>query len=130
MFHLIAAAADGDAGVDYLTPVIMTAGTVLVAALGVIGTVYRRRQDRQDAADDREAAKGLSEKEEFDVLKQARDEATRYYTLYVTFRELFYSVRSALKHLVRLIQDEHPDMELPSNVTTALQVMPPEPPEK
>lgn len=122
-------AADAPA-TDYLTPIIMTTGTVLVAALGAVGMVYRRRQDRLDAVADREAAKELSEKEEFDVLKQARDEATRYYTLYVTFRDLYFTVRDALKHMVRLIQREHPDMELPPDVTNALQVHPPEPPAK
>lgn len=127
LFHVIVVAAATPTA-DYLTPVILTVGTVLVAGLGVFGAVYRRRQDAADAAASRESAKELSEKEEFDVVKQARDEATRYYTLHVSFRDLFYSVRDALKHLVRLIQHHHPDMELPPDVMQAVQVQPPDVP--
>lgn len=123
---LVAAEPDN---LGWLGPVVTTAGAIVVAALGTVGLVWRRRQDRhaevEDAARAAEAAKEPTETDGWAEVRAARAEATKYYNLYVFFRNLFYDVQSALRHLVRKIRDAHPDMELDKDVVDALALKPP-----
>lgn len=125
MFDLIQMKAEADAQDPYLTPVVGLLGTVIVAAITTLGVVYRRKQDRQDAVSDREAAKGLSEKDEIAEIDRARAEVLRYYDLYIAARIMLENVQSALRHLVRLIRDERPDYNFSHEVVNALEAIPP-----
>ncbi|MEO5921706.1 MAG: hypothetical protein ABIQ01_11260 [Pseudolysinimonas sp.] len=108
----------------WLGPVVLTSGSIIVALLGTIGLIWRRRQDRHDAVADQKVSKQASESDEWDEVRVARAEATKYYNLYVFFRNLFYDVQAALKHLVRKLRDAHPDMELDQDAVDALALKP------
>lgn len=123
MNALALAAAQTD-NLSWLGPVVLTTGSIIVALLGTIGLVWRRRQDADQHSADLVAGKTFSEKEEADALEQARGQATKYYNLYVFFRGLFYDVQQALRHLVRKLRDAHPDMELEKDVVDALALKP------
>lgn len=98
--------------------------TFLVAVVGTIGLVWRRRQDHTDAVQAQESSKQMSESEQDSALIQAREQATKYYNLYTFFRGLFYDVQQALRHLVRKLRDAHPDMNLDQDVVDALALKP------
>lgn len=126
VFDLIRIAAEAEPPqIDWLTPVVTIAGPVLVAIVAGVSTVYRRRQDRDDTVADREAAKGLSEKDELSEIDRARAQVIRYYDLYMAVRIAFDFVQSALRHLVRIVRDNHPDHEFDQEVIDALAMKPP-----
>jgi uncharacterized protein HemX len=117
-------ASGGSSDPTLLGIVVSAITTMVVAGLGAAGLAWRRRQDREAQKEDQVVSKQLSEKEEIDVLTQARNEATKYYNLYTFFRGLFYDVQQALRHLVRKLRDETPDMELDQDVVDALALRP------
>ena len=115
---------------DWLGPAITSIGAFIVAAIGGISLVWRRRQDRQEEQADRitdaELASQPKVTDGWDEVRAARLEASNYYNLYRTFENLFYTVFSALRHVTRSVRDAHPEEELPKDVLDALAIVPPD----
>lgn len=111
---------------EWLGPTVTAIGAVIVAAIGGASVIWRRRQDARDKSEEQAAAKIHTEKDGWEEIREAHSEATRYYKLYRTFEDLFYSVHSALRHLARTHHEAHPERELPQNVIDALSLRPPE----
>jgi lysophospholipase L1-like esterase len=121
---VIGGSGDGAPDLQWLGPAVTGAAAVVVAALGTIGLVWRRRQDRQAETEAQVAGKQATEADEWSEVRLARQEATKYYNHYTTFRGLFYDVQQALRHLVRKLRDAHPDMNLDKDVVDALALKP------
>ena len=115
---------------DWLGPTISAIGAFIVAVIGSISLIWRRRQDRQEALTDRVTDSELAAQPKvtdgWDEVRAARLEASNYYNLYRTFENLFYTVFSALRHVTRTVRDAHPDEELPKDVLDALAIVPPD----
>ena len=104
-------------------------GGVLVAAVGGVSLVWRRRQDRKDNLEDKVADAAIAAQPKitdgWEEVRKARLEATNYYNLYRTFENLFYTVFTALRHLARMVRSAHPDHEFDKDIVDALAVVPP-----
>lgn len=111
---------------DWLGPTVTSVGAVIVATIGAVSILRRRRLDRQDKADDVALEKAPSETDGWAEVRAARAEASRYYRLYRVFEDLYYIAHSALRHLVRNVHDAHPDQTLGDDVVKALAARPPE----
>lgn len=110
---------------SYLGPLVAAIGAVLVALVSGLAVVWRQHQDRKDVVVDRDLEKLPTEVDGWTEVRAARAEATRYYNLYRVFEDLYYTVSSALRHLARLVHDNHPDEQFSKDVTDALAVKPP-----
>lgn len=119
-------AAGDPPNLDWLGPVVTAIGGVLVAAVGGISLVWRRRQDRRESVEDKELDRAPKEVDAYEEMRLARAEASRYYRLFRTFEDLFYSAHAALRFLARRVHDAHPEQELDKNVVEALALRPPE----
>lgn len=115
---------------SWLGPTVSAIGGVLIAMVGGISLVWRRRQDRKDAAIDRTADAEIAAQPKvtdgWEEVRQARLEASTYYNLYRTFENLFYTAFSALRHLARTIRDAHPEQKFDKDVVDALAIVPPD----
>jgi len=114
----------GDPDLSWLGPTVTGIAAILVAIVGAVGLVWRRRQDRKAEVENQQVARQASESDEWSEVRLARAEATKYYNLYTFFRNLFYDVQAALRHLVRKLRDAHPDMDLDKDVVEALALKP------
>ena len=127
---ILALAAATETQPDYLGPILATIGVVIVALIQGVSVVWRRRQDRRDAKEDKteDAVLAVQPKviDGWEEVRKARAEATTYYNLYRTFENLFYLVQGALRHLVRSVRDAHPDQEFAPDVVEALAAQPPD----
>jgi hypothetical protein len=119
---------EGD--LTWLGVVVTAVGSLLVAVVGAISLVWRRRQDRKDQVEDKvtDAAIAVQPKviDGWEEVRKARAEATRYYNLYRVFEELYYTVASAFRKLAKSVRDRHPDEEFDKDVVEALALKPPE----
>lgn len=111
---------------EWLGPVAGALGTVVVATIGAISIVWRRKQDRRDVQDDRLAGDAPKVTDGWDEVRAARLEASNYYNLYRTFENLFYTVFSALRHLAQKTREAHPDEVFAPDVLDALKTVPPD----
>ena len=113
----------------WLGPVVTVLGGVLVAAVGGVSLVWRRRQDHKDALEDKavDAKIAIQPKitDGWEEVRAARLEASKYYNLYRTFENLFYTVFTALRHLARAVRTAHPDHQFDQDIVEALAVVPP-----
>jgi hypothetical protein len=130
MFGPVVAAAGGTLNLDWLGPVVTTAGVVIVGAITGVSAIIRRRQDRQESLEDKIIDKEPSEKDGWAEVREARAEATKYYKLYRAFEDMYYAVASALRHLARSVHDAHPEKALGKDVVDALAIKPPDLDEK
>lgn len=119
-----AAAAGGD--LEWLGGAVTAIGGVLVAVIGGVALVWRRRQDRKDSVADTKAEKTPTQKDGWAEVREARAEATRYYKLYRVFEDLYYAVASALRALARKVHEAHPEEPLDKHVTDAIAMKPPD----
>ena len=133
MFPFEVFAADPGAGLpnlDWLGPVVSGVSAVLVGIVGAASLVWRRRQDRRDASEDRSADAAIAVQptvsDGWDEVRQARKEATSYYNLYRAFENLYYIAFGALRHLARKTRDAHPDVEFEADIIEALATTPPD----
>lgn len=115
---------------SWLAPTLLLVGTVIVALIQGVAIIVRRRGDRREQLEDQKSLRSATESQDWDEVRSARAEATRYYTLYTAFRDRFDIVQSALRHMLRLIQATHPEMELPPDVTSASQLTGPDVPQQ
>lgn len=115
---------------SWLGPAIAAGGGAIVGIIGLVSVLLGRRQDRknQHAASQDAAEIAVTPKitDGWEEVRQARQEASQYYLLYRTFENLFYTVFSALRHLVRSIRDAHPEQQFDQDVTDALAIVPPD----
>lgn len=114
---------------DWLGPVVTAIGGVLVAAVGGVSLAWRRRQDRNDAMEDKSIDAKIAVQPKitdgWEEVRKARLEASNYYNLYRVFENLFYTVFTALRHLARSVRAEHPDQQFDQDIVDALAVVPP-----
>lgn len=115
---------------SWLGPVIAVAGASVVAVISLVSLLLGKRADRRNAkaaaVDQAEIAVTPKITDGWEEVRQARMEASQYYNLYRTFENLFYTVFSALRHLVRSIRDAHPEQQFDQDVTDALAIVPPD----
>ena len=116
---------------EWLGPIVTAVGGVIVAIIGGIAMIWRRRQERQDEQEDRaeEATASTQPKvvDGWSEVRAARAEATKYYNLYRTFEDMYFTVISALRGLVRSVREAHPEQKFSKEVVDALAVKGPEP---
>ena len=132
--YLLSAIAEVDPAtppdIGWLGPVATAGGGVIVAMIGGASIVWRRRQDRRDAVDDRhldaEIAVQPRVTDGWEEVRKARAEATTYYNLYRAFEHLYYTCASALRKLARRVRDHHPEEEFDADIVAALALKPPE----
>lgn len=103
---------------SWLGPTATAAGGVIVATIAGASLLFRRRTAAKEKATP-------SPKDEWSETRAARIEASKYYSLYRTFEDLFYAVHSALRTLAKASHDAHPDQPLPDEVLKALALRPP-----
>lgn len=107
---------------SWLGPTASAAGGVIVASIAGASMLWRRRTAAKEKATP-------SPKDEWSETRSARAEASKYYSLYRTFEDLFYAVHSALRTMAKASHDAHPDQVIPDEVVKALALRPPaEPP--
>lgn len=111
---------------DWLGPVAGALGAIVVALIGGISIVWRRRQDKKDLAEDRISDSAPKITDGWEEVRAARQEASRYYSLYRTFENLYYTAFSALRHLARKNRDTRPDEAFDQDVIDALATDPPD----
>lgn len=115
---------------DWLGPTVTAIGGVLIAAVGGISLVWRRRQDRKDQVEDKKADAVIAIQPKvtdgWEEVRKARAEATTYYNLYRAFENLYYIVADALRKLARSVRDAHPEEVFDKDVVDALALKPPE----
>ena len=111
---------------EWLGPVAGTLGTIVVATIGAISIVWRRKQDRRDAQEDQLAGNQPKVTDGWEEVRTARLEASNYYNLYRTFENLFYTVFSALRHLAQKTRHDHPQEVFAPDVLDALAIVPPD----
>lgn len=115
---------------DWLGPAVTAIGGVLIAAIGGVSLVWRRRQDRKDQVEDRKADAVIAVQPKvtdgWEEVRKARAEATTYYNLYRAFENLYYIVADALRKLARSVRDAHPEEVFDKDVVDALALKPPE----
>lgn len=134
MFHLFAilpvAPSADTVDLSWLGPAVTAIGTVMVATVGGISLVWRRRQDRKDAMQDKtvdaEIAAQPKITDGWEEVRKARLEASNYYNLYRVFENLYYTTQSALRQLARMVRTAHPQQELDQDVVDALAIVPPD----
>lgn len=117
-------------GLEWLGPAVSVIGGVMVALIGGISLIWRRRQDRKEAIADKQADTESAIRPKvtdgWEEVRAARLETSMYYNLYRTFENLFYTVFSALRHLARVTRDTNPETVFEKDITDALAVVPPE----
>jgi len=125
--HLLGpVAAETTDSLSWLGPVATVVGGVLIAAIGGVATIWRRRQDRQDQVADKVVDKLPSEKDGWQEVRAARAETSHYYKLYRIFEDLFYTVGTGLRALARTVHTAHPEQVFPQEVIDALAARPPD----
>ena len=129
MFEIIMAVEDPKADLSWVGPTIGAIGSVIIAVVGGISLVWRRRQDREDAKEDKqtEAEIAVAPKvtDGWQEVRDARAEASTYYNFYRAFENLYFNAIGALRHLVRSIRAAHPEQEFDKDVLDALAATPP-----
>jgi hypothetical protein len=118
--------ADSAPNLQYLGILVPAVGAFLIALTGLVSNVWRRRQDRKDALEDKNADANIAAQPKitdgWEEVRKARLEATLYYNLYRAFENIFYTVFGAFKHLVRDTRNAHPDHEFSKDILDALKV--------
>jgi hypothetical protein len=109
-----------------LAPIATGIASVIVAALGATGLIIRRRQDARDAKSAAKTSKEITEKDGYAEVRLARAEASRYYTLYREFQEVYFVTMTALRHLVRKLHESDPEFDLPQEIVDALELKAPD----
>lgn len=99
-------------GPEWIAPTI-TGGLLLIT--GVIAGLIGIRNTRTNAVENRAP-----------TANQAWNETDRARTRMHEFEDRFWTVLSALKHLVRSVKQEHPDFVLTDDVVVALKIDPPD----
>ena len=125
MIDPVLAETAGTVNLDWLGPVVTTAGVVIVGAITGISAVVRRRQEREETLETKEIEKEPTLKDGWEEVREARAEATKYYNLYRVFEDLYYAAVSALRRLARKVHEAHPDEVLDTDVVDILAVKPP-----
>lgn len=119
-------ATDASDSLAWLGPIATAAGGVLVAMVGGVAMVWRRRQDRRDQLSDKSIDKLPTEKDVWQEVRSARAETSHYYALYRIFEDLFYTVGTGLRVLARTVHQAHPEQVFPQEVIDALAARPPD----
>jgi len=115
---------------NWLGPVVTSLGAIVVATIGGVSIAWRRKQDRNDALEDKQSDSAAASQpnitDGWEEVRQARMEATRYYNLYRGFEDAFYVVSTALRRLVRSTRTAHSEFVFEQDVLDALAVVPPD----
>jgi hypothetical protein len=115
---------------DWLGPFATLVGGVLVALIGGISAVWRRKQDKKDKRDEANEAAQPRVVDGWEEIREARTETTTYYKLMTIYRDMHHQTQAALRSLVRSIRKAHPDQEFEQDVIDALELRAPEPTER
>ena len=126
LFEPISPITNAPPNLDWLGPAILATGSVIVAIVGGVSLIWRRRQDRQDKTQEVETALQPKVTDGWEEVRQARAEATSYYNLYRLFENLFYVVWSALRHLARRDREIDKDRVFEQDIIDALAIVPPD----
>lgn len=99
-------------GTEWIAP---TISGVLLLVISIVGGIISLRNNRSSAVESRAPS-----------ASQAWNETDRARERMHAFEDLFYTVRAALKNLVRAVSRDHPDYVLTKDVIDAMQLEPPD----
>lgn len=125
LFFILPTASNPPDGSEWVAPALLFAGGVIVALINGAALVWRRRQDKKAATEDKIVDKKATEKDSWEEVRTARAEATHYYNLYRIFEDLFYGARNGLRSLANVFHSRNPDEKLSTDVMKALELSPP-----
>lgn len=119
-------ATNAEVDLSWLAPVATAAASVLVALIGGAALIRSKRAERRDALEDKALDKEPTETDAYAEVRLSRNEASHYYRLFRLFEDLFYTTHAALRHLARIVHDNHPAQVLDDDIVKALALRPPE----